>query len=263
MQGVVEPKMIRAYSGARKGATAFFRNRPFLDAFFSVLQGREGRSAKILVHACSVGAEPYSLALWWLHRIVPVCGNATEIDIAATDIDPDFLGFAKRAVYPVELLTGMSNEERSWFDVHGEEMRVPDEAMRRVRFLEPMSFVDGEPGEQFDAVLIMNALTYVSASEQSAAIDRLAPCSPSVLGITAFHPDSVVDDLVRQGFVPCMRNHRLIHESWGDRLSKQPVSSESPDYSWRLPPYDVSVTDYAYRYGSLFVKPWLVGEMPA
>ena len=263
MRDVVEPTMIRVYNGVHKGATAFFRNRPFLDTFFSVLEGIQDRPIKILVHACSVGAEPYSLALWWMHRIAPAGGNGSGIRIVATDVDPGFLEFAKCAVYPLGLLAGMGKEERDWFDVSGDEIRVPEEAMRLVRFLEPMSFVNGELDEQFDAVLIMNALTYVSVSEQSSAIERLALCSPSVLGVTAFHPDSIRDDLVRQGFAPCMRNHQLIHESWGDRLSRQLVSPESPDYSWRLPPYDMSVADYAYRFGSLFIKSQLVGEVPA
>lgn len=263
MQAAVDPMMIRVYNGEHKGATAFFRNRPFLDAFFSALRAEQGRPIKILVHACSVGAEPYSLALWWLHRVVSSGAGATGIDIAATDIDPGFLAFARQATYPAGLAAGMSTEEAGWFDIRGEEMRVPAEAAQLVRFLEPMSFVDGDPGEQFDAVLVMNALTYVSVAEQSKTIDRLAACSPRVLALTAFHPDSIRDDLIRQGFVPSMENHRLIHESWGDRLSKLPVSPGSPDYSWRLPPYDESVPEFAYRFGSLFVKASLSDELRA
>lgn len=55
----VDPIMIRAYNDGHKGATAFFRNRPFLDTFFSILKSRCAGRIKILVHASSVGAEPY------------------------------------------------------------------------------------------------------------------------------------------------------------------------------------------------------------
>lgn len=249
-----EPIMIRAYNNGHKGATAFFRNRPFLYTFFSALKKRCKKQIKILVHASSVGAEPYSLALWWLHRILPNGSGEVNIDIAATDLDSGFLIFAQQASYPKALLTGMTAEEQSWFDKGDEKIIVPAEARRLVRFLEPMNFVDDEPGEVFDAVLVMNALTYVSTTDQSLAISKWAGHVRHILGITAFHPDSITTDLISSGFLPCMDNHRQIHEAWGDRLSKKPVSPHHSDYSWRLPPYDDSISDYAYRYGSVFFR---------
>lgn len=249
-----DPIMLRAYNDDHKGATAFFRNRPFLDTFFSVLDSRCAGRIKILVHASSVGAEPYSLALWWLNRVLPRCNNHLDIDIAATDIDSGFLAFSRLASYPDGLLAGMTEEEQSWFEKNEGQIVVPSRARNLVRFLRPMSFVDGNPGEVFDAVLVMNALTYVSVADQSDALDRWAGYARHVLAATAFHPDSIMSDLVRAGFTPCMANHRTIHEAWGDRLVAKPVARESPDYSWRLPPYDSSVSDHAYRYGSIFLR---------
>lgn len=249
-----EPVMIRAYNGGRKGATAFFRNRPFLDTFFSALRPVCDRRIKILVHACSVGAEPYSLALWWLHRVLPQWCGELDVDIVATDIDPGFLAFAQQGSYPEALLAGMSAEKQSWFERKDGAIVVPAEVRRLVRFLPPMSFVDGDPGEVFDAVLVMNALTYVSATDQSLAVSRWSGYTRHLLGITAFHPDSIMSDLVRAGFVPCMDSHRQIHEAWGDRLAPGPTAPVSPEYSWRLPPYDASLPDYAYRYGAVFQR---------
>lgn len=249
-----EPMMIRAYNDGHKGATAFFRNRPFLETFFFALKPVCQGRIKILVHASSVGAEPYSLALWWLHRVRSGWPGEVDIDIAATDIDSGFLAFAQQATYPDALLAGMSAEEQSWFDTSDGKLVVPVEARRLVRFLEPMSFVDGDPGEVFDAVLVMNALTYVSAADQALALSRWAGYTRHVLAVTAFHPDSIMSDLVRSGFVPCTEKHRQIHEAWGDRLAKEPVPPDSPEYSWRLPPYDTPAADYAYRYGSVFLR---------
>lgn len=250
--GHVGPVMIRAYNDGHKGATAFFRNRPFLAALFSALEPVCERRIKILLHACSVGAEPYSLALWWLHRVLPQWRGGLEIDIAATDIDSGFLAFARQGNYPEAVLAGMSAEEQSWFERQDGAVCVPPEARRLVRFLPPMSFVDADPGERFDAVLVMNALTYVSPAEQSAALSRCSAYVRHVLGVTAFHPDSVMTDLAGIGFVPYMDGHRQIHEAWGDRLAPGPVDPGRPDYSWRLPPYDTSPPDYAYRYGAIF-----------
>lgn len=252
---LVDPVMIRAYNGVQKGATAFFRNRPFIETLFSLLQAEEGKPIKILVHACSVGAEPYSLALWWLHKVIPERPGLGEIEIVATDINAEFLGFARQGSYPESVLAGMTSEEQSWFEHANGSVVVPEQARRLVRFLGPMSFVGGDPGEQFDAVLIMNALTYVSPAEQTVALTLCGGYTRKILAITAFHPDSVRDDMVRIGFKPVMDRHRQIHEAWGDRLSMVPISPGSPDYSWKLPPYDDTVSDYAWRFGVLFQRP--------
>ena len=91
---VAQPVMIRVYNDGHKGATAFFRNRPFLDALFAVLRQRCHHRVRILVHASSIGAEAYSLALWWFNRILPHWHGEIDLDIAATDIDTAFLAFA-------------------------------------------------------------------------------------------------------------------------------------------------------------------------
>ena len=257
-----EPIMIRAYNEGHKGATAFFRNRPFLDTLFSILGSRCTGNIRILVHASSVGAEPYSLAMWWLKRFLPQNSTALSLDIVATDIDNGFLAYSQQASYPDSLLNGMSAEEKSWFDIGGGQIVVPSYARNHVRFLPPMSFVDGDPGGVFDAVLIMNALTYVSSEDQSRALDRLAKYARYVIAATAFHPDSIKGDLVRNRFSPCMENHQKIHDAWGDRLSNRPVAPDSPEYSWRLPPYDSSITDYPYRYGAIFLRDKEFSEIP-
>lgn len=249
-----DPVMLRVYNDGHKGATALFRNRPFIDALFSaLLSATEGRM-KIFVNACSSGAEPYSLAMWWLNKVRPLCGDDVTVQIVATDIDPVFLDFAKQACYPATVLDGMTAQEQSWFKKDGENILVPEDARQLVQFLPPMNFVTDDPGEEFDAVLVMNALNYVTADEQSAALSRCAGYCRHVLGITAFHPDSIMADLERVGFTPRMDKQRDIHEAWGDRLATGPVASDRPDYAWRLPPYETVLPDFAYRFGALFER---------
>ncbi len=248
---MAEPVILRAYNDGHTGATAFFRNRPFLDALFDEL-GRIARPRyKILAHACSLGAEPYSIALWWLNSANAALRGAATLDVAATDVDSQFLEYAERGDYPETVLAGMTRREQSWFVRRGDSVAVPTKARRLVRFLAPSSFVEADIVEDFDAVLIMNALTYVSPEQQSATIRRWsAHCR--LLGVTAFHPDSIRGDIDAIGFEPCDVNHREIHEAWGDRLAQAPVPRDRPDYSWRLPPYETSSPDYRYRYGALF-----------
>jgi hypothetical protein len=245
------PVMLRAYNDGHKGATAFFRNRPFLETLFGALDLARKDRVRIFVHACSIGAEPYSLALWWLHQVQPAHPGVT-LEIVATDIDPEFLHVAQQGCYPEQILSGMTEQERGWFLRDGEAVVVPDAARALVRFVTPMNFVTDGPAEQFDVVLIMNALTYVTEQEQGTALFNAARYARRMLCITAFHPDSIRDDMERIGFSPCPINHREIHEAWVERLFTEAVEPGHPDYSWRLPPYDISRVDYGYRFGVIF-----------
>src|SRR5438132_9896345 len=86
------PVMIRVYDSGQKGATAFFRNRPFLSAFLAELVARCGRRPRVLFHACSVGSEPYSFALWCRHHASGAASLTPTI--TATDVNPTFLAAA-------------------------------------------------------------------------------------------------------------------------------------------------------------------------
>jgi len=91
--------MLRVYHGDKKGATAFFRNRAFLEQVVNLLKNLDKKQARVLFHACSIGAEPYSFAAWsLLHGI--------DVMIDATDIVPDFVQAAREGVYPLSALGG-------------------------------------------------------------------------------------------------------------------------------------------------------------
>jgi hypothetical protein len=245
----MNPVMLRVYDEGKKGATAFFRNRPFLDTLLEALRQLQRPQVRIFVHAASVGAEPYSLALRHLHRTP----RTFELQIVASDASSGFVEIARAGRYPTQLLPGLTDEEQSWFEQFPDELLVPDAAKALVQFIPPMNFVHDRPAGQFDAVLIMNALTYVSAAEQRAAI-ALAAEYTNILALTAFHPDSIRTDLEPAGFTPVMTNHAAIHQAWGDRLTTQPIDPASPEYSWRLPPYSTDHPDFAYRFGSIFQR---------
>jgi hypothetical protein len=244
------PTMMRAYHDSRIGTTAFFRNRPFLRLLVSELRRRCKGRPRILFHACSIGAEPYSLALWWSNRV----GTRPPL-ICATDADSAFLDIARRGEYPASIVDGMTAEERSWLDVlPNGNVRVPDRVRRIVRFLPPRSFLEPMSQGQFDAVLVMNALTYVAPDEQSVAIARAATAARSLLGLTAFHPDSIRHDLERVGFVPVLDRQREIHEAWGVRCVSTPPSPNTPEYAWQLPSFDTPVADRDFRFCALFAS---------
>lgn len=250
--------MLRCYANGYTGTTAFFRNRPLLDELTALLLAVRSRPRRVLFHACSVGAEPYSLALWWRRHAPPAEVDALEID--AVDVEAEFLAAARRAVYPVTILDGLTAEERGWFSAAADDVRVSEPARAMVRLLPPRSFVTAEATDDYDAILIMNALTYVSADEQRRAITGAARRARHVVGLTAFHPDTIEADVRAAGLAPWPGRQRAIHAAWGDRLVDGPVAPESPYYSFQLPRHFVDGADAAYRYTALFTP--ATGQAP-
>jgi hypothetical protein len=247
-----KPSLYRVYSGGHSGTTAFFRNRPFLETLAALLAESDPPLVRVFVHACSVGAEPYSLALWCLHRPWPLAPR--HVEIVASDIELAFLETARQGIYPRDVLDPLTDEERSWFVEESEGVRVPASTRALVRFLPPMSFVNGDPGEDFDAVLIMNGLTYVTPDDQRRAILLASRRARRVLGLTAFHPDSIKLDVTDAGFAPVDRALPEIHAGWGDRVTTAAIDPGTPNYSFQLPPFSVEVPEYRYRFCALFTR---------
>lgn len=244
--------MMRVYGGEQKGTTAFFRNRPLLETVLDGLESVGAERLRVLFHAVSIGAEAYSFAAWCLKRGVP---ERVGLEIAATDLNPQFLAYGRRAVYPAAVLQTMTDQERQYFEPAGHDRIRPVAAVREmVRFLPPMSFVTGRPDGIFDAVFVMNAITYVLEAEQAAALDRIATYNSRYLILTAFHPDTIEADLRRNHYRPIVDNIGDIHNAWAARVQPhQAIARGSAEYSWVLPPFSER-PGYRYRFCSMFEK---------
>jgi chemotaxis methyl-accepting protein methylase len=255
-----EKTMLRVYSGEQKGATAFFRNRSLLRTLTHLLEALanyQPRRFRILFHAASIGAEAYSFAIWCqMHAF----HRQFALEILATDINSEFLDFARNARYPANVLQTMAAEERAYFEQAGENEVTPVETIRRmVRFLPATSFL--EPmAPAFDVVMVLNALTYVSEMEQGLAIGRIADYNSRYLVITAFHPDTIEADLRRHRYVPVTDNIEAIHTGWHERIRTDAGATRgTAEYSWVLPPF-TRVEGYEYKFCSIFEKEGVRGE---
>lgn len=208
-----------------------------------------------MVHACSIGAETYSLAAWWQQEIKPRFGF--DLQIFASDMNSHFLNYAREGRYPRQVFQGMTPRERTWFHAEDDLLLIPTSLKAMVNFCDPLNFITdsislGE--EHFDATLLMNALTYVTPTEQSTAIMNIASCTKYIMCLTAFHPNQIELDASNAGFHPLKLNQREIHNGWSERLSSIPLEAGTPEYSWKLPPYETQSIDYEWRYASVFIK---------
>lgn len=138
--------------------TEFFRTPEKFDELEKkVLQELMGRSAKLNVWSagCSVGAEPYSLAMI-LRDLTPNVHHR----ILATDIDSEILAKARAGVYTATEYKNISSERmRKYFRQEGNNYIISEEIKSRVEFQKQNLLLDKfESG--FDLILCRNVVIY-------------------------------------------------------------------------------------------------------
>lgn len=238
------------------GATAFFRNRAFLNQLGkeAARLGADGRQVRILNHACSIGAETYSLAIHLKLRCPTL-----DFKIDATDVSQGFRNFAIAGAYPERVMSGLTPEEAACFDVSADGTRLVSHGVRKhVTFLPVSSFVDFETDAAYDIVLVCNALVYVDRAGQAAAIDKIAGYNASLLAVTAFHNATIAEDLARNGYRAVMESFEDIHAGWIDRFRRDPTAPTPPRPPNIKGDAWMAALDrepgWRYRHGALFAK---------
>lgn len=159
--------------------TAFFREPyhfpPLIEHLRARLESAQ-RPLTVWSAGCSTGQEPVSLAI----ALVEAFGSAPPVRIIASDIDTDALGFARRGVYPLEKLQGLSETQVRRFFLRGSganeglaiaraELRDMIE-FRRINLADPQWGV----GEDIAAIFCRNVMIYFSRAAQQAILRRFA-----------------------------------------------------------------------------------------
>lgn len=244
--------MLRVYNGEQKGATAFFRNRPLLQTLSDLLQEHPSKKIRILFHAVSVGAEVYSFAIW---SMMQGLHQRFDLEFFATDINQNFLDFARAARYPSIILQTMTPEEKAYFEDAGNGEVTPLETVRSlVRFLPAMSYLEPLDAGMFDVVFVLNALTYVTEVQQAEAISRIAGYNSRYLVISAFHPDAIEAHLQQEDYRPVLDNIEDIHSGWHERIRSDIAATRGTDaYSWALRPFS-RTEGYQYKLCAIFER---------
>ena len=235
-------RTVRYVVGDRIGRTDFFRNAAFLSVLVQLL--RSEKAPRVLVHAAAVGAEPYSLVM------AARLAGLDEIRAEATDIEPSFLEMARRGVYSDDCLAKVPAEAKVFF-LPGPErgtVEIAPAIRSSVQFLPPASFVDFEASHVYDAVLALNALTYVSRSDQHKAIVRMGGYARHYLGLTAASPVIIKQAVGDADFEPLEGHNWLkVYYGWRDRIRMRPGQRE-----WALPVLPFLMHDWRFSARSIF-----------
>ncbi|UPG84705.1 protein-glutamate O-methyltransferase CheR [Luteibacter aegosomatis] len=163
--------------------TSFFREMHHYDLLVDELLPRwfdekRGGRLRIWSAGCSTGEEPYALAMV-LAEALERTGTTIDAKILATDLSPQALETARKGVYPVDRLGGVSEARRKrWFQ-RGEGSydgyaRVHPR-LRELVTIQPLNLLHEWPMQgKFDAIFCRNVVIYFDKPTKQRLFSRYA-----------------------------------------------------------------------------------------
>jgi len=150
-----------------------------LPAIIHQKKGMIDRSLRIWSAGCSMGEEPYSIAIM-INEIFEKEGLKLDINIFATDIDGKILNKAQKAVYPFESIKNVKYRLlKKYFTAKGKSFQLIPKIRDWVSFsaydlLDKKSYAPPESiFGSFDMVLCRNVLIYFNMAYQDLIFDKL------------------------------------------------------------------------------------------
>ncbi|MCX7884389.1 MAG: protein-glutamate O-methyltransferase CheR [Caloramator sp.] len=136
----------------------FFRNKDMfleLERKIRDILKPDRNTLKIWSAACSIGAEPYTLAMI-MDRLTP----NKKHDILATDIDSTILEVAKKGVYTKSEVKNVDKELiEKYFKIENENYIISDNIKQKVRFKKHDLILDNYENN-FDVIVCRNVVIY-------------------------------------------------------------------------------------------------------
>ena len=177
-------------SAISTNVTAFFREVHHYDLLADELlprwlheKRREGDRLRIWSAGCSTGEEPYALAMV-LAEAIEQSGSKVDARILATDLSPQALEIARKGVYPLERLAGISAERRRRWMLRGEGeydgLACVHPRLRELVTIEPLNLLHPWPMRgPFDAIFCRNVVIYFDQPTKQRLFRRYAELLPA------------------------------------------------------------------------------------
>jgi two-component system CheB/CheR fusion protein len=155
------------------GVTNFFRD-PAAWAFLQeqilpdmIRSNPNGNVFRAWVAGCSSGEEAYTLAMTFREAIEQIeLPRRVELQIFATDLDPDAIAKARRGIYPSSIAADVSPERLSrFFHEENGSFRICQEIRQMVVFA-PHNVTMDPPFTRLDIICCRNLLIYLGADLQ-------------------------------------------------------------------------------------------------
>lgn len=177
-------------SAISTNVTSFFREVHHYDLLVNELlprwlqeKRREGDRLRIWSAGCSTGEEPYALAMV-LAEAIEQAGSQVDAKILATDLSPQALETARKGVYPVDRLAGISAERcRRWMlrgEGEYEGLACVHPRLRELVTIEPLNLLHPWPMRgPFDAIFCRNVVIYFDQPTKQRLFRRYADLLPT------------------------------------------------------------------------------------
>ena len=182
-RGATEEDMLVFFDLLSTNVTSFFRDaqhfnvldREIYQPLRNGTSTRPGRKLKLWSAACSMGCEPYSMAIHALEQLPS--SEGFDVRILATDLAGSVLRKAADGVYSAEVCSKLSPERRKNHTepVPGStDLRIRREARSMVTF-RSHNLMDPPPqGGPFDAIFCRNVMIYFDRPTREKLVNRLA-----------------------------------------------------------------------------------------
>ena len=189
-------------SAISTNVTAFFREVHHYDLLADELlprwlqeKRREGDRLRIWSAGCSTGEEPYALAMV-LAEALEQSGSKVDARILATDLSPQALETARKGVYPLERLAGISAERRRRWMLRGEGeydgLACVHPRLRELVTIEPLNLLHPWPMRgPFDAIFCRNVVIYFDQPTKQRLFRRYAELLPKGGHLFLGHSESL------------------------------------------------------------------------
>lgn len=170
--------------------TSFFREVHHYDLLTAELlprwleqKRRAGDRLRIWSAGCSTGEEPYALAMVLAEAIEAHGAGAADAKILATDLSPQALETARRGIYSLDRLGGISEEYRHRWMLRGtgeyEGLASVHPRLRELVTIQPLNLLHDWPMKgPFDAIFCRNVVIYFDQPTKQRLFRRYAQLLP-------------------------------------------------------------------------------------
>lgn len=134
----------------------------------------QGKRIRVWSAGCALGEEVYSFKILW-HTIVGCKGPLTELEMVATDMNPDYLRRARAGIYPPSSLKEVPERWQGLYfkRKRGQRYGVADYLKKGIVW-QVGNVLSDSPGIDFQVILLRNSLlTYYSEGIKAAAFQNV------------------------------------------------------------------------------------------
>jgi len=164
--------------------TSFFREMHHYDMLVDELlprwleEKRGGGRLRIWSAGCSTGEEPYAIAMVLAEALERTGGNV-DAKILATDLSPQALEAARKGMYAIDRLGGVSDARRKRWFLRGEGAydgyALVHPRLRELVSIQPLNLLHEWPMQgRFDAIFCRNVVIYFDKPTKQRLFSRYA-----------------------------------------------------------------------------------------